>query len=113
MPDPYSVFSNPDSYLEFLTIDNDRDFEGQHFDRKQVGNPKKQDFLRKPEHNKTLEHITETVSAFANLPDIGGLLVLGISSMGEMMNNRQPYLGCVDISSHPDQSADKVKKTQK
>jgi predicted HTH transcriptional regulator len=85
MPDPYSVFSNPSSYLEFLTVDNDRDFEGQHFDRKQVGNPKKQGFLRKNEHNKTLEHITETISAFANLPDIGGLLVLGISSTGEIL----------------------------
>ena len=36
-PKPRDVFENPSAYIEFLTVGSDDSFEGQHFDRKRVG----------------------------------------------------------------------------
>jgi predicted HTH transcriptional regulator len=83
-PSPRQVFDNPQSALEFLTQSSDTEFEGQHFERKEVGS------FRKPSSPKTIlknarELIKKTVSAFANSNNEGGLLVLGISSSGEII----------------------------
>ena len=82
---PRDVFEDPAKYWGFLTVKSDEDFEGQHFDRKEAGQP--QDF-QGPGSRTALgslrDQIKECVSAFANSNVEGGLLVLGISSSGEI-----------------------------
>jgi len=84
MPDPKEVFTNPDQYWEFITLNSDSDFEGQHFDRKEAGRPDSSGNVSSSQVDKIREQITECVSAFANCNKFGGLLVLGISSQGEV-----------------------------
>ena len=67
MPNPKEVFDDPEKYWIFLTTQSDKDFEGQHFERKDTSD---------------CDEVKETVSAFANRS--GGLLVLGISPKGEV-----------------------------
>lgn len=81
-PSPHQVFDGPLSAWEFLTQPSDDAFEWQHFDRKEVGRPGSS--LKNVLGN-VREHITKTVSAFANTNNEGGLLVLGISSSGEVV----------------------------
>jgi len=81
-PSSYQVFDDPRSAWEFLTQSSDDAFEWQHFDRKEVGRP---GTLLKNALGNIREHITKTVSAFANSNNEGGLLVLGISSSGEVV----------------------------
>jgi len=79
---PKDVFENPDNYWEFLTIENDRGFEGQYFDRKEVLKPKQ---VSKSEFKKFRDNqVAETISAFANTNREGGLLVLGIAKDGSV-----------------------------
>lgn len=81
---PREVFDNPDQHWSFLTASNDRDFEGQYFDRKEVcrasGGQVRNNDLRTFKH----EQVAETLSAFANENHDGGLLVLGIASDGQV-----------------------------
>jgi hypothetical protein len=84
MPDPKEVFTNPDQYWEFITSNSDSDFEGQYFDRKEAGRLDSSGNVSSSQLDKIREQITECVSAFANCNKLGGLLVLGISSQGEV-----------------------------
>ena len=84
MPEPKEVFDNPDQYWEFITAKNDSDFEGQCFDRKEAGRPDTSGNVSSSQIAKSVEAITECISAFANANLNGGLLVLGISSTGEV-----------------------------
>jgi predicted HTH transcriptional regulator len=83
-PSPRHVFDNPQSALAFLTQPTDDDFEGQHFDRKEAGRPQDNTAIPKNTLDGIKEHVIKTVSAFANSNVEGGLLVLGISSKGEV-----------------------------
>jgi len=83
-PNPKEVFDDPDQHLGFLTASSDVDFEGQYFDRKEAGRSEAHGALSKSSLDDLLENITKTVSAFANKNVHGGLLVLGISSEGEI-----------------------------
>jgi predicted HTH transcriptional regulator len=81
MNDPREVFEYPEKYWEFLTASDDAKFEGQYFDRKEagrVGSNGKNDLA------KVIQQITECISAFANTNKSGSLLVLGISTKGEI-----------------------------
>jgi predicted HTH transcriptional regulator len=83
-PSPRQVFDDPETAWAYLTQPTDDDFEGQHFDRKEAGRPQSNTNLAKAlEGVKDL--VTKTVSAFANSNAEGGLLVLGISSSGELV----------------------------
>lgn len=77
-PKPKDVFDNPSNFLEFLTVDSDTKFEGQHFDRKEACRVDGAGKIPQHDHRRFTEHITETISAFANKNKEGGLLVLGI-----------------------------------
>ena len=85
MPNPKEVFENYQKHWNFITTNSDDDFEGQNFDRKEVppigpdGQVDRNAFKR----FKT-EKVVACISAFANRSRKGGLLVLGISSTGEI-----------------------------
>ncbi len=73
MPTPKEVFDNPLQYLDFL---QSVDFEGQHFDRKEVR------IDTKNQINTLKDKIKQCISAFANSNRAGGLVVLGIADDG-------------------------------
>jgi len=81
MISPKQVFDNPSEFHEFFSVTSDDQFEGQHFERKEIifeSVPTKQS-----ERLKSVRTgITKTISAFANTNVEGGLLILGISSDG-------------------------------
>lgn len=81
---PRQVFDDPHSAWAFLTQPNDDDFEGQHFDRKEAGRSVGSAGISKSALDGVKELVIKTVSAFANSNVEGGLLVLGISSTGEV-----------------------------
>jgi predicted HTH transcriptional regulator len=83
-PSPRHVFDDPHSAWTFLTQPTDDGFEGQHFDRKEAGRLNANQPIN-PNGIKDLKDLViKTVSAFANSNVEGGLLVLGISSNGEV-----------------------------
>ena len=85
MPNPKEVFENYQQYWNLITVNSDDDFEGQHFDRKEVppirsnGQVDGNAFKRFKKAK-----VAACISAFANRNRKGGLLVLGISSTGEI-----------------------------
>ncbi len=79
MRDARDVFDHPDKHWDFLTADADTKFEGQYFDRKEVGRAEAGNYASGSQVNGLIEQIKECVSAFANANKQGGLLVLGIS----------------------------------
>src|SRR5712664_405736 len=83
-PSPRRVFDNPQEAWAYLTQQSDDGFEGQHFDRKEVGRSETGTVISKSTLDGTREHVVKTVSAFANTNAEGGLLVLGISSSGDV-----------------------------
>lgn len=84
MPNPREVFEHPENHWDFLTMNSDADFEGQHFDRKEAGRKKADGLVDRSTIHNLVGEITECVSAFANSNKIGGLLALGISKHGEI-----------------------------
>jgi len=84
-PTPRQVFDDPNSYWAYLTQPKDDEFEGQNFDRKEAG----RSVGGAPNIRNALDGVKElvvkTVSAFANSSVEGGLLVLGISSTGQVI----------------------------
>ncbi len=81
---PKNVFDHPDKFWDFLTAANDRDFEGQFFDRKEVRRASN-GIVKSQELQKFKQDcIGETISAFANQNPDGGLLVLGITKEGKV-----------------------------
>lgn len=81
-PSPRQVFDDPASHWAFLIQVSDNDFEGQHFDRKEAGQPGAPATTLSNQLPKVREQIKQTISAFANRNIEGGLLVLGIASDG-------------------------------
>jgi len=81
---PVEVFEHPDKYWAFLTAKSDNDFEGQYFDRKEAGRIEVNGFVSKGQLDGIRDEIIGCVSAFANSNKNGGLLVLGISKIGEI-----------------------------
>ncbi|MDZ4345109.1 MAG: ATP-binding protein, partial [Candidatus Binatia bacterium] len=83
-PSPRQVFDDPSSHWTFLTQGSDDYFEGQHFDRKEAGQPGANETTLKNQLRNVRDEIKETISAFANRNIEGGLLVLGIASDGNV-----------------------------
>ena len=83
-PTPRDVFDHPDRHWAFLTTARDEDFEGQHFDRKEAGLIDSGGGTSKSQMDSVRDEIVDTVSAFANANVEGGLLALGISSVGRV-----------------------------
>jgi len=83
-PKPRAVFDDPDTYMSFLTLPSDDGFEGQYFDRKEACRARPDGNVAPSDLRKLDEQIVECVSAFSNTNRQGGLLVLGISSTGEI-----------------------------
>lgn len=81
---PQDVYDNPDGHWDFLTAPADRDFEGQHFDRKEGGRPRPDGSVSGSDIRGLRDQIVECVSAFANANRDGGLLVVGIASDGSV-----------------------------
>lgn len=81
-PSPRQVFDAPSSHWAFLTQRSDTDFEDQHFDRKEAGQPGADPTALKSQLKAARDEITQTISAFANKNVEGGLLVVGIASDG-------------------------------
>ena len=83
---PKHIYDNPDQYLDFFTLSNDRDFEGQHFDRKEAPRAIVNNTVRDQDLNtfKT-DKIIPVLSGFANQNHDGGLLVLGVASNGQII----------------------------
>jgi len=84
MPSPLEIFDNPEAHWSLLTSATDDEFEHQHLDRKEAGRPSSSSGISTAQIDKVRTEITECVSAFANSNRGGGLLVLGISSVGEV-----------------------------
>ncbi|NEP58070.1 MAG: transcriptional regulator [Symploca sp. SIO2G7] len=84
MPDPREVFEHPMGHWDFLTVPDDTKFEGQYFDRKEAGRIGENGHLYKGDLKDVMKQITECISAFANTNKSGSLLVIGISSQGEV-----------------------------
>jgi predicted HTH transcriptional regulator len=84
-PSPRRVFDDPHSAWSFLTHPKDDEFEGQHFDRKEAGRPVGSAPVSRSALDGVKELVVKTVSAFANSNVEGGLLVLGISSTGQVV----------------------------
>lgn len=81
-PLPKDVFDDPNAYWGFITAPDDNTFEGQHFDRKEAGRI----ISGKPgaDIKGLRDNIAECLSAFANSNNYGGLLIIGISTKGEV-----------------------------
>ncbi len=85
MPNPREVFDNYRQHWSFITANSDDDFEGQHFDRKEVPATRPGGQVDKATLRRfRIEKIAACISAFANSYRDGGLLVLGVSSTGEV-----------------------------
>ena len=80
VPKPKQVFDNPGAHWAFITMAEDAEFEGQHFERKEAGRPETDGTVRNAKLRNVREQLEECISAFANAT--GGLLVLGVSSNG-------------------------------
>jgi len=84
MPKPLEVFENPTAHWELLTSKNDVELEDQFFDRKDVPSADLNGHVSGSQISSLIDHLTATISAFANENHDGGLLVLGISKNGEV-----------------------------
>ena len=82
MPTPKDVYDNPELNWSFITSASDDEFEGQHFDRKEAGRVGDNGLISPSQLSKVREQITECISAFTNAQ--GGLLVVGVSSTGDV-----------------------------
>jgi len=82
MPKPIEVYDNPNTHWSLITAEKDIDFEDQHFDRKETGRPESDGHLASGKLSDLIQHAKETISAFANTNQDGGLLVVGVSTTG-------------------------------
>lgn len=81
---PKQVFDNPRNHWGFLTKSSDDDFEGQHFERKEAGQAEVDTTRLSRQLQNVRDEIKATISAFANSNVEGGLLVVGITSNGNV-----------------------------
>lgn len=84
MPTPKEVFDHPNSFWSFFKTPSDSNFEGQHFDRKEASQLDPSGRVTQSQLSKLRDQIIECISAFANSNQEGGLLILGISTTGEV-----------------------------
>jgi hypothetical protein len=84
MPSPLDIFDDPFAHWSLLTSATDDEFEHQHLDRKEAGRCSGGSSISSSKIDKVRSDITECVSAFANSNRGGSILVLGISSNGEV-----------------------------
>ena len=85
MPSPREVFENYQHHRSFITTNSDDDFEGQHFDRKEVPLGRLNGRVdRTTLRQFKMRKVAACISAFANSNRDGGLLVLGVSNTGEI-----------------------------
>ena len=84
MPTPREVFDHPEQYRGFLTAATDIKFEGQYFDRKELGQPGRSGKASDSQISDFKKQLQECISGFANANKLGGLLVVGISKTGEV-----------------------------
>ena len=84
MPNPKDVFENPENHWDFITSASDDDFEGQYFDRKEAGRVGKNSLVSKTDLDGVREQLMKCISAFANENREGGLIVVGVSTTGEV-----------------------------
>jgi predicted HTH transcriptional regulator len=84
MPKPLEVFDDPQKYWSLLTSKKDVDLEDQFFDRKEAGHADTNGNVSGSQISSLIETAKATLSAFANENKDGGLLVLGISKVGEV-----------------------------
>jgi len=83
-PSPREVYDDPRPFWTYITQPTDDGFEGQHFDRKEAGKPQPTGTLAPSALANVRDLVVKTVSAFANRNVEGGLLILGISSSGQV-----------------------------
>jgi|SRR5579872_3664014 len=83
MPKPIEVYENPGAYWRPITTKQDSDFEDQHFDRNEAGRPEAAGHLSSGKLHEIIARAKE-ISAFANTNPDGGLLVIGVSTTGEV-----------------------------
>ena len=84
MPDPREVFDNPKEHWELITSESDNAFEHQYYDRKEAGRVGTNGFVSSTQLARVQGQIQECISAFANANHEGGLVVVGVSSTGEI-----------------------------
>lgn len=84
MPRPIDVYDDPNGHWNLITSGNDTEFEDQHFDRKEAGLPADDGHLSSSKLSEIIHHAKETISAFANSNQDGGLLVIGVSKTGSV-----------------------------
>src|SRR5437763_14618922 len=88
MSEPREVFHDPENHWSLLTSRSDGEVEGQHFDRKEACHPNASGSVSDKDVRAFRQQVIECVSAFANSNVAGGLLVLGVSSGGQVMGLR-------------------------
>jgi hypothetical protein len=66
MPTPREVFNDPERYWNFLTAATDIEFEGQYFDRKEVGQAITNEKASDSQVKEIKKQLQECISAFAN-----------------------------------------------
>ena len=84
MPNPRDVFDDPETHWGFIISPTDNQFECQHFDRKEAGRPDAENQISGSALNGIKRQCVECISAFSNENRDGGLLVIGVSSSGEV-----------------------------
>jgi predicted HTH transcriptional regulator len=82
---PKAVFDDSAAHLRFLPTARPEDFEGQEFDRKQVGPIGKSNDELKKHLSGVRDKVVETVCAFTTGSTRGGLLILGIADDGRLL----------------------------
>lgn len=82
---PKAVFDDPPSHAPFILNARAEDFEGQEFDRKQVGRIGAPADELKRHLSALRDKVMETVCAFTNGSPRGGLLVLGVADDGTLL----------------------------
>lgn len=84
MLDPRSVYNDVHKYLSHLTATKDVEVEDQFFDRKEASRPGPDGTVSDNQVRGLKAQVAECISAFANTNPQGGLIVVGVSSTGEL-----------------------------
>jgi len=84
MPKPLEVFEDPNKYWDLLISKKDVELEDQFFDRKEACCADSNGHVSSSQISSLIDAAKATISAFANENKEGGLLVLGISKIGDV-----------------------------
>ena len=101
IPNYKSVYTDPGTYLYFITATEDNQFEGQHFDRKEAARVDASGVMSRNNFKKLKDQVERTMSGFANAD--GGVLILGVSKTGHVTGldhlSEEQIIGILDMSS--------------